>query len=355
MARWSATPPPRTGASLVMACAWLAAGCDVPTSPPEWETTWVVPGETVTIDVESLLPDAVTVAGDRSAFVLDLDPTGVDRTLGQVCDACRALDGMTAPKPAFSATFGSAVDLPADVISASVASGTVEIRITNGFNFDPVRPGGDATGTIVVVVTNGGRVLGTDTIDGATESFPSGSVRTLTLDLAPGAVAGSIAVDLSVESPAGDPVAIDVDQVVDVTATPGDIRLAQAEVAVVDRAVEVEAGELDLEGVDDAMRDRIHGGAFRLAIANPFAVEGVVELTLASPEATLEKAVPLAQGESAPRVVFDGDELRALAGHVVTFGGGGTVTAPSGTVTVMPSQALTIDAELELVLGPKEE
>ncbi|HEX6938550.1 MAG TPA: hypothetical protein VF158_04000 [Longimicrobiales bacterium] len=355
MARRSATPPPRTGAGLVMVCAWFAAACDVPTSPPEWETTWVVPGETVTIGVGSLLPDPLTVAGDRSAFLLDLDPTGVDRTLGEVCDACRPLDGTTAAKPAFSATFGSATDLPADVVSASVASGTVEIRITNGFNFDPVRPGGGATGTIVVVVTNGGRVIATDTIDGATEGFPAGSVRTLVLDFAPGVVAGSIAVDVSIDSPAGDPVPIDIDQVIDVTATPGDVRLTQAEVAVADRVVEVEAAELDLEGVDDEVRDRIHGGAFRLAIANPFAVEGIVELTFATPAATFEKAVALAQGESAPRVAFTRDELRALAGRVVTFGGTGTVTAPSGTVTVTPSQTVTIDAELELVLGPKEE
>lgn len=356
MVRGSAARPRRAGAGWIAAGFGFLCACEVPTSPPEWETTWVIPGDSLEMPVGSLLPPAVAVADGGGAFVVAFGATVFGRALGQICAVCQALDGTTAPKPAFAATFGSTIPLPADVVSASLVGGTIDVRITNEFDFDPIHPGTAADGKLRLTVRHGGATLAVDSLDAAQgDRLPAGTTRTLALDLVAGTVAGPLEVEVYVESPTGDPAPIDASARLETSAVPGAVFVDEAEVVAADKSVEVVPVELGLADVDGELNRRIRGGALRLTLENPFAVEGSIDLRLTTLAADILKTIPLATGGSELRVEFTAAELRSIVGHTVTFGGMGTVTAPSGTVVVTPSQKLVGEARLELTLGPKEE
>lgn len=345
------------GARLLLATASLAlAACDLPTEAPKWETTWVVPAESTTMAVSSLLPSSVTVTPDESAFVLSVGGTSFTNSLGDVCSSCQALDGTTAPKPAFAATVGSGVALPEDVLSAALSSGSITVELTNGFNFDPIRPSGTARGSIKVTVTAGSAVLAEQTIDGVAEPFPANTTKSVALNFAPATLTDSIKVAVALDSPAGDPVEIDTDLAFTAEATPGDLTVSEAEVMLASRTVQLDQVDLGLESVDQNLADRARSGALRLEISNPFAVSGELTMQITGPGTTISKALPIAAGSSAPRIEFSGTELRSILGESgVTLGASGTVSAPSGSITIQPSQLLVITSKLELVLGPEEE
>lgn len=339
---------------VVAVAAGAVAACDVPTSPPEWETTWVVPGDSIRLAVASLLPSAVTVNEDSSAFVLALDGTDFPQTLGELCAACQTLDGTTAPKPAFTSSFSSSVDLPFDVVVASLAAGSMRLRLTNGFNFDPVRPGGAEQGIIRVTILHGTAVVAADSVDGRLESFAPGTVKELDLGVSPVVLLGPVQVDVEMISPAGAAVAIDASQVLGAELLPGTLEVSEVQITVSDKSVDIDGASMDLTDVDEAAIDRLRSGAFRLGIQNPFTVEGELDLRIVAPGTELTRTVPIALGESEPRVAFTGDEIRAILGNEVEVGGTATVSAPSGVLTVTPSQVLVVDAALEVVVVPLE-
>ena len=341
--------------------ALLAGGCDLPTSLPRWDTQWLIPVRNTSLSVAQLLPSSVSIASDNSAFLASVAPVTMSRSLGELCSACTA-SAIPVPKPAFTATVADTLRLPADVASATLAGGTVAVSITNGFGFDPIRPSAAARGSLTVTMASGSSPIGTLTLDGTTDALPANSTVERTVTLSGAAIGGKIAVQLIVDSPAGDPVRIDPGQRFSLRATPQSIRLSDVTVAVSQKRVTVQPVELNVGDIDPSLIDRVKAGALVLDIANPFNVAGNLTITIAGPSVNITRPIQLLPGNTAPRVQFTQQEIQSILGRSgVTLAATGLVSAihvdtlgAVGVVRVAPSQAVQVNAQLELTLGSKE-
>jgi hypothetical protein len=347
----------RMRAGFGVLAAGVLAACDIPTALPRVESRFVVPGEEVVLGIEQFLPAGVAVAG--GSFRLTLDPQPVPRrTLGELCGApCLPLQGQRVPKPAFTATIQASVPFPAELVSATLVSGSVAVTLTHDFGFDPLHPEGRSEdGRITVTVRSGGRTVAGGALTGP---FPSGTARALTLPLAPGEVADTLEVSLVLVSPAGgsDPahwVTVDNTAALSGSVAPGPLEVSELRLALDGRSVSADATVLDLSGIDAAISDRVRRGAIVLDVANPFALSATLTLRLATPAGTLAREVRLAPGETRQRLEFTGEELRMLLGQRVAVSLEGTVEAPA-PVAVRPGQEVRIGTTLDLVveLGPE--
>ncbi|MBI4540697.1 MAG: hypothetical protein HY704_14445 [Gemmatimonadetes bacterium] len=331
------------------------AACDVPTDIPDWNQTWVVAGDSTSMGVADLLPSSVTVSADKAAFVLSLQSVTFRRSLGQMCDECAAANGLTVPKPAFTATIEDRVQLPADVVSANVTVGTVEVRVGHNFEFDPLRPSATARGGVAMRLLHGGATIASLTISGETQAFPPNTAITRTLTVPATTVTGPITVQVSIESPEGDPVRIDTADELTVTGVPQSIRVSQATVRVANKTVDVDPIDLDLEDVDQTLVDRVKGGAFLVDITNQFEVSGTLSVRV-QPQgaATITKSLSVTPGSSSRRIEFSGSELRTILGRRSTMTASGGVSATGGSLTVRPAQILVVKSKIELTIGLKE-
>ncbi|MBI4408496.1 MAG: hypothetical protein HY561_02230 [Gemmatimonadetes bacterium] len=359
----------RSRLGLLAAAALGLVACDIPTELPKWNTTWVVEGESTSMAVSSLLPSSVRVATGGGAFELIVGGTSFSRTLGQLCGApCTAANGQTVPKPAFTGGFSSGISLPSDVVSATLAGGSISVQLTNGFGFDPIRPSASARGFVAVTVSTGGTTLAVDTIKGQTTSFPSNTTLNRTLDLNPANIAGPIQVDVTVSSPAGDPATINTSQSFGVVATPGTLSVSEARVAVASKTVTVTNATLDLD-LDATVAEHVKEGAFLLEIDNPFDLTGSFQLTMTPPDhPAIAKSFTVGPGQDTVTITLTPDEMDALlcppgpgeecgGAREITLAAAGAVTG-TGTppaVTVTPTQVLTIHSKIRFVIGPKEE
>lgn len=377
----------------IFALAAMAA-CTVPTEMPNWDVTWSLPlpiedGEGLTIGVSSFLPTGVTVetpagGGAPTAFVATVgNPPAISRTLGSDCGSCAALNGTNAPKPAFTAAPpATTVNLAAgsSLASATLATGSqVVFSITNGFNFDPIRPqAGSATtgtGSVTLTVTNGTTTLGTLTINGTTSAIPgNGATTNFTLPLS-GTINGAqpISVTMTMNSPAGSNVVINTSQVFSVAATPT-IKISSASVTLAAQSVTSSVQEMDLSGIDSSIVKRItndnqNRGAILMTVTNPFTVATNATFTFRSPTGTpasqaitpINKAVsiPAAPNATTPAtgisvvLPFTGVELRRILGREIEIVVGGTTSA--GTVTVTPASKITAVTRVDINFNIKEQ
>ncbi|HSH44684.1 MAG TPA: hypothetical protein VK966_02450, partial [Longimicrobiales bacterium] len=334
--------------------ALALAACDVPTEPPMWDQTWVLPGETVDVGVAELLPPGVDVTPDSSAFAVDLAGFEVAWTVAELCDVCVALDGTVSPKPAFTDTFTTSVDLPDDLISARLVGDAFDLRLSHQLSFDPLRPSSDPTadrGHIVVEVTSGGATVARDSISGHDVPFPADSVLTPDLTIVETDLTGDLDVAIVVYSPAGDPVTINTSEEISIQLVGDPIFVTQAVVAAGSITLPGSTSSLDLGEVDTTILDRIQSGGLRIGVEDPFGLAGELVLDFQTRAGVIRKVVELVPGETRVDVQFTGDELQQLLedGEVeVTTSG--SVAAPDGTLTVTPRQTLVLDFDFELVI-----
>ena len=335
--------------------ALLTGACDLPTSLPKWDTQWQIPVKSTTLSVGQLLPSNVTITSDKSAFQVAVQPVTFGRSLAQMCGAaCVGASGQTVPKPAFTATFADTLRLPADLSQATLTGGTVGIAISNGLGFDPIRPSATARGTAVLTLTSGGTTVGTLTLDGNTDALPAHATTTRTLTLTGGVVAGRIAVSLTLSSPAGDPVRIDANQQLNITATPQNVRLSDATVSVSQKPVSLQPVDLDVSDIDQSLVDHVKAGALLLTINNPFAVTGTMTLHITGPNVNISKPIQLTAGTTTQSVPFTQAEIQSILGKSgVSFTASGPLSA-STAIKISPAQSASINAQLQLTLGPKE-
>jgi hypothetical protein len=340
-------------ASLAVVGALTLAACDIPTSPPRVEQRWILPVERATLGVAELLPDGVE--DDGSFFLVSVAPVTVVERLTDVCEGCAALDGLVAPKPGFEDSLQVTTTLPDGVSGADLASASVQVVIHNAFGFDPLRPGGPETGTLSVEVRAGvgGEVLGRLTMDGAIESLPAGATVSRTLSLEAAALGTTLQAVVSIASPAGNPVVIDADDELTVTATPTLVRLASALVDVTGEVVTLDPVALDVEGIDEAVTDHILTGAILLDVVNPFGVAVDALLEIRHPDGSVVKAVTLgADASSTISVPYTADELRSFLGRTgVDLVGTGSVAPGAGLVTLVPGQEMVLDGKIDLTLS----
>ena len=342
---------------LVAGAAAVAAlaGCDIPTEPPQVETRWIVPAEETRFGVAELLPGDVSLTADSTAFVVNFDPVSFSATLGDLCAACLIVDGQTVPKPAFIGSASSSLPLPAEVVAFQVIGGEVEIQITNGLNFDPIRPADGVFGSLSIAITDesDGEVIGSGFIEGAAQGFPPGSTLLTTVQLEAASVEGDIGSTVTVDSPTGDPVTIDASLPVSFVATPQNVRVGSVEIDVASQSVTLDPVSLDVGAVDTTVVNRVVSGDFVIDVTNPFAVAADFGLTISGPTiATIQKSASIGSDpESSVTLSFTGEEIRSFLGEPdVVLSGGAVVDASAGSVTVSPGEELVLNASLDLVL-----
>lgn len=334
----------------------VVPACDYPTEAFSWTQTWVVPGETIEIGVADFLPTGVSLGTDDTVFVAEAGGTSMTMSLGDMCDACILVDGTTAPKPAFEATFGAATTLPEDLVAAVLAGGAIAVTMEHNLNFDPLRPDDDPAaerGHIGVTVRSAGTVVADTLIRGEDEPFPAGTPLTPTLAIRPVQVVNDLDLEVRVYSPSGDSVVVESSDTLGVTFAPATLEIEEATVRVSSVEVgptrtEMALGELDS---DSTLINRVERGALRFRISNPFAVAGELDVTFEAPGTTIERTVQIEPGDSSARIDLSGDELRTiLDSGTVTVVTAGTVSATDGTITVTPTQVLVLETAFELVV-----
>lgn len=331
------------------------AACDVPTSAPINDMRWVVPSQSVTIAVSDILPAGVSVTSDNTGFAVAASTTSVTRALSQDCPACAAANGLVAPKPAFTGNASSSTALPSDVTSATLTGGSLQVNVTNNYTFDPLRPSavaGSPRGFALITVTSGSTVVGKDSVDGALFVLPAnGGTLARSIPLS-GAISGAspLTMNVTLNSPSGDPVLIDASRSLVVTAAPANLKVASATVAVVNRQVSTSTN-VDLSSIDSTIIRHVQAGALLMTVVNPFNITGTLTVRLAPNGGTpVVKSVSLATGTSAPSVSFSQSEIASLLGHNVTMTLSGAVNASGGAVTISPKLAVSVTTKLDLSL-----
>jgi len=329
----------------------LFAACAVPTELPTYDTVWNVPVKSTTISVNSFLPAGeVTATPDNSAFQVTVSPssTGITRSLGQDCSACVVANGFTVPKPPFSGGGTASLGLPSNVSTVTLVRDTLTVSITNGFNFDPIRPSAGARGYFTITVTSGANVVGRDSVDGSTTALAANSTLVRRIPLA-GTVSGSggLQVTSQLNSPLGDPVTIDVSRQISLSASVGTVYVSSAQVSLANQNVSSPPTEMDLSGIDSTIVRRANGASLLLAVDNPFNATGTLKVDLVG-GSTITKSIVLTGGSSTPSVDFTGDEIRALLGQKVSVTFSGAVNGAN--VTIQPGQSLSVTSRLQLSL-----
>jgi hypothetical protein len=345
-------PLPRT----VGAVCLLLAACDVPTEIPQWDTRWVIPAERTAFSVSELLPEGIDLADAGGAFEIPLAALTLSSSLGEMCPACRAADGLTVPKPAFTVALDGDLGLPEELISATLNDGAVEFQLRHDFPFDPLRPAAGSRGYLLLTVTSGSVVLARDSLDGRTTAFPAGGTLAGTLPLAAGEIGGPLQVGLTLHSPAGDPVRIDVDDRIELEVPAARVGLSQAVVRIEEGAITTPDIVLELGDVDEAISGRVREGALRLALENPFDITGAFELRITAAGLQVVEPIDIAPGESAVRVALTGEELRAMLGqNDVRVSLAGAVSSPPSGTELFPEDEIAVTARLELVVSTTRE
>ena len=346
---------PRRGALLALAVPALAAGCALKdlTSAPKWDIRFNFPTTNSTIGVSSMLPNGVTIAGAN--FAVTVNPVTVTQTLGQACPSCVPLNGQSAPKPAFTFTQANTTALPTDVVSASLATGTLSVNIANGFGFDPLNvAGATSSGTLVITVTDGaGKQVAKDSVNGATTSLPANGTLVRTLTLATGTTKGPLSLSATVNSPAGGNVTINTAQVLTVTATPQNITASSAQVNITNKAVNSAGSGIDLSSVNSDIRARLGASTVYVTIANPFGVTGTMNAQFISSSANFTKPVALTAGTSTQTIALTASETQSITGSNVTINFTGTVTSAT-PVTVSPADQVVVTPRIEVSISTEK-
>ncbi len=342
------------GRATFAALAVLAlAGCKYPTSAPIVDQRWILPAESTTIGVGQFLPSGVSDNG--STFAVSVNPFSTSETLGTLCSACQGHNGTSIPKPAFTGSFTTSASLPADVSSANLSSGSVQVSLHNGFDFDPIRPGGGATGTVTVTLTDGagGRQLGRLVLDGASDSLPAGATITRTMPLSSGTIGTTIVATVEVNSPTGDRITIDTSERMTATATPSSLLISSAVVGVAGRTVDISPTSLDVSSIDQTFIDHIQDGSFTLDVTNPFGVSvtGTLQVTGDGFSPISKSFTVSADPTSTTDVSFSQSELKQFLGksNVQIIGTG--IASASAPITVTPGQMVTLDTKLHVSLS----
>jgi hypothetical protein len=343
------------------------AACDIarfvqdPT--PILEQTWNIPAESASISVASILPPGVAITPDSSAFQVSVSAVSFSRRVGDDCAACQAQHGTTAIKPSFVVATGSSTPLPANVVSGALVGGLVNVQVTNNLSFDPLRVKTIAPassdpaqqGRMVIVVRSGSLVVGKDSVNGVTTTFPAGTVLTRPIALQTGNITGALSVDLTLTSPASDNnVFMNANGTIATSAAVPDLRIAQMRMNVVNRTLTSIAGDsIELQGLDESITKKVQSATLEMTIDNPFNVTGNVDVAFGyGPGQAVTKTVSLPTGVDQIRTVaLDSADMSNLFSTDEKIGLtiSGTVNSPA-PIDVTPRQIIAISNRLVMVI-----
>jgi hypothetical protein len=339
------------------ACSALAAlalvACDFPTEAPIFEPRFLLPIDSTLMPVGQFVPASVAVRGD--SFAIALPRARVSHSLAQLCTPCRTIAGITTAKPGFTSTITVDVPLPEDVNSITGASGTITVELTHDFNFDLLRPGPGASGSISLAVSVDGVQISDDSILGSARSFAPRSTINNTISFRLPGTATALTVTATIASPQGAPTRLNNSDSLQLTVTPGVILASAINVNVTDRDVRAQQLEIDLTNLDESVDDHIKFATMRLNIFNPFPVFGTLIATFTGAGVRVApKSFALVPFKSTQTVALTVPELKSMTGNVVTCSVIGVVNGPRGGVTLIPARALSIAIQLDMTVSTEK-
>ena len=355
---------PQRGALLVL--LGILAACEIPSEAPIIQQTWVVPTDSVTVSVAQILPANVALNGGGTAFVVSIPaPTVLSTTLGALCaqPACQSGATVVAPVPAFTSGAGalsSSVSFPAGVTAATVSGGTLNLTVTNNLGFDPLRPNGASApyGSVSITLTSGA-TTSTTTLNGATTTLANGAVSVLPVTLPTGSYTGTIAVAVTFTVPAGGNASLSGANALSISSAVQNLTVSQATVVVNSDAVNTAPSGFDLSGVDFA--DQVESGGIILDVLNPFTAVATMSVVISAPAqlgagpVSITKALNIpATPTSTTTLILTKPELQSLLGKnnvTLAVNGTATGTGAGNTVTVTPTQRITLRTKVQLVIN----
>jgi hypothetical protein len=338
-------------------------GCDVASfaadPKPIFLQTWNLPSSKTSISVAKIVPSNVSIyvtpgsnPKDTSAFLLTLNNTVFNRSVGADCPSCQALNGTNAVKPQFTLAAGSFSSLGQDVIAGALLdSSVVNYSVVNNLSFDPIRVralSNPVQGYMIVLIHSGSLVLGIDSLNGSTTAFPAGSTINRSIRLTSGTVVGQITVDLTINSPSGDHLEfINANGTVNMTAVYSNVRTGNVRVNVINKPINNQPDTVDLKGLSKTITDHVDSASFEMGFDNPWPVSGSLNVNFDyAPPQTVAKTVALPAGATPTTmqvrsVGLSGVEMQKLFGNQVVLNMTGNVNSPA-PVTVSPKQSVSI-------------
>lgn len=345
---------PRTSLPWLATTALVVAGCDLPTTAPKWNTTWILPIHADTIRAAQFLPVSVDTAG--GVFVTTVKRDSIRQTLGELCAGCGPLDGSVDSVPAFTVTIGHTDSLGSQVLSITPGAIALSYRLDNDLGFDPLRPGVGQVGSIVTVVTDsGGTVVGRDSVDGGSLAFPSGTALTRNVPLGAGAIGGAVKVLTTITVPHGDPASIDTTKSFQVTSLTDTLPLAGVTVQLVAQSIQSDSVDVDWTGIDSDIQSKMQGAELQLTLQNPFTVTGTDSIFFrqGAVDVIPPKTMTFPLGVTTQSIPISQADIQALTGagkSTIRVMGSVTGTGPGQSVTITPDQVAIVQAHVLITI-----
>jgi hypothetical protein len=173
-----------------------SSGCDLPTSLPEWSTSWEIVAAEKDVGIADLLPRDVRI--DPRGFAIDSFSVTSSIVLGDVCEMCTCFDGPI-PELEFS-EHEWPMRLPSGLSEAQMLQGRARLVMTNHIGFDPLDDGLGGHGRIDVVLVDRNTREEVDRAE-ITGSWPVGDSVALEFDLAGRRLHSSLVAEVSGRTP----------------------------------------------------------------------------------------------------------------------------------------------------------
>ena len=344
--------------------ALVAVACDVPTSLPNWDMTWDFPASSATVSVNSFLPNGVNLAPNGLTFQANLNTITLTRTLAQDCPQCTA--GVSTPKPSYAAsTTSAATFLPVGVSSATMLADTVYVTMVNRYQFDPINPGAGAAGSMTFTVASGANVLGTLTLNGPASTLPpNGGTTTAKIPVSGIVTTAGVSLRVDVTSPQGSTINLSNTGAQQFTYTvragnsaTGPLGASSASLTLTNQQVRPNPSDFSF---NFGSASRADSATVFVTIANPFSLSGTLNVNFigcqdaagnfldSCPTLTtlVSRLVQVGPGTTTAALTFGARGAKALlSAKQISVGG-----SLSGTTTVTPSEAATVNNRVQLTM-----
>ena len=322
-----------------ISCCLILLGCDIPTAMPILEQRWILPLEQAKIGVEELLPAGVSLKD--GVLEVSIDTITTSSSLNTMCVDCAALNGSTAAVPAFTSSFSGSVNLPANISSIEISSGSVHVAVTNGLSFDPLFGAGSVKATILD--GEGGLQLAQLIFSGA---FAPGTTVTQSMSIGNLSVGNEVFAIIEVTSPGGQIASINTSEQLSVATTGSVLIMGSATVSLEGHAVEVDIVKLDLDHIGPEIIERIVNGSLILEVTNPFGVSlsGNINIGPTSKSFSISE-----DGRSTTTISYTRNELSSFLGEkgvILSLSG----TANGTSITLSSHQELTIEGAIDCLI-----
>ena len=322
----------------ISGCLVLLA-CDIPTALPILEQRWILPVEQAKIGVEQLLPAGVSA--NDGVLKVSIDTITTSISLNTLCSDCAALNGYTVAIPAFTSSFNGSVNLPANISSVEISSGSVHVAVTNGLSFDPLAGGGLIEATILD--GEGGLQLAQLIFSGA---LAPGTTLTQSISIGNSNVGNEVFAVIKVTSPGGQIAPINISEQLSVATTGSALIMGSTTVSLEGHAVEVDVVKLDLDHISPEIIERIVNGSLILEVTNPFGVSlsGNINIGPTSKSFSISE-----DGRSTTTISYTRNELSSFLGEkgvILSLSG----TANGTSITLSSHQELTIEGAIDCLI-----